>query len=252
MSQEKWIYTFTLEQDVKIEKTEAAKDENGADIKITKTVTEKRPFTFSLKKPNRRIIEEADIFYAAKVGEYLKAGLLSKNLIAKRYENDGGELSENSKNAYEKSLRELFQLKTEEEKLNQKIKEENKEEDKKALESLLDQIANVREIITEFEIEKNALYENSAESKAFTKQIFWLVLYLTYYNKGSGENFEPYFIGKDFEEKYNDYEKKEEELQDTVFFSSLTTRLSFALSFWLNSTGKIQSEDIQKAMDSLS
>lgn len=252
MSQEKWIYTFTLDQEVQIEKTEAAKDANGADIKITKTVTEKRPFTFSLKKPNRRIIEEADIFYASKVGEYLKAGLLSRNLIAKRYENDGGEMSESSKSLYEKSLRDLFELKIEEEKLSQKIKEENKEEDKSALETLRNQIVSARTIVTEFEIEKNALYENSAESKAFIRQISWFVLHLTYWNKGSGENFEPYFVGKNFEEKNSDYEKKEEEMQDSVFFSLLTSKLSFALSFWLNSTGKIQQEDIQKAMDSFS
>ena len=75
MIPEKWIYSFTLDKEINVDKTEVSKDETGAEIRITKSVKEKKPFVFKLKKPTRKIIEEADIFYAAKVGEYLKAGL---------------------------------------------------------------------------------------------------------------------------------------------------------------------------------
>ena len=50
MIPEKWIYSFTLDKEINVDKTEVSKDETGAEIRITKSVKEKKPFVFKLKK----------------------------------------------------------------------------------------------------------------------------------------------------------------------------------------------------------
>ena len=86
----KWLYHFEVKKDVEKKVEEKSKDEKGEEITITKTVTEQEPSTFAIQKPNRKIYEDAELFYAVKLSEGIKAGLLTRALLAKRYKNDGG------------------------------------------------------------------------------------------------------------------------------------------------------------------
>ena len=52
MIPEKWIYSFTLDKEVSVDKTEVSKDEAGAEIRITKSIKEKKPFSFKIKNSN--------------------------------------------------------------------------------------------------------------------------------------------------------------------------------------------------------
>jgi len=249
MIPEKWIFSFTLDKEINVDKTEVSKDETGAEIKITKTVKEKKPFTFKIKKPSRKLIEDADIFYAAKVGEYLKAGLLSKNLIAKRLENDGGDLGEETKKEYTETITDFYNTKAEVEELELIIKEKNLEEDKEKLKVANETLEDLKFKLTDFEYRRNAIYEQSAETKAFNKQIFWYILNTTYWNKGDEKaDFVSYFEGKTFEEKSDSYDLKEEEDGNTEFFNNLTSKLAFSISYWFNSSNKASQEDIEKAI----
>ena len=252
MIPDKWIYSFTLDKEVNVDKTEVSKDETGAEIRITKSVKDKKPFAFKIKKPNRRLIEEADIFYAAKVGEYLKAGLLSKNLIAKRLENDGGDLGEETKKEYIQIVSEYYKLKTTIEELEKTIKEKNLDEDKEKLNIANENLEDLKFKLTDFEYRRNAIYEQSAETKALNKQIFWYILNCTYWNKGDEKSdFVPYFEGKTFDEKSDSYDSKEEENLNSEFFNSLTQKLAFSISYWFNSANKASQEDIEKAINEL-
>lgn len=252
MIPDKWIYSFTLDKEVNVDKTEVSKDETGAEIRITKSVKDKKPFAFKIKKPNRRLIEEADIFYAAKVGEYLKAGLLSKNLIAKRLENDGGDLGEETKKEYIQIVSEYYKLKTTIEELEKTIKEKNLDEDKEKLKIANENLEDLKFKLTDFEYRRNAIYEQSAETKALNKQIFWYILNCTYWNKGDEKSdFVPYFEGKTFDEKSDSYDSKEEENLNSEFFNSLTQKLAFSISYWFNSANKASQEDIEKAINEL-
>ena len=249
MTQEKWIYSFTLDKEVSVEKTETSKDETGAEIKITKTVKEKKPFAFKLKKPSRKLIEAADIFYAAKVGEYLKAGLLSKNLIAKRLENDGGDLGEASKKEFSDTITAFYKTRLEIEALEALVKEKNLDEDKEKLKIANDNLSDLKYKLTELEYRRNSIYEQSAESKALNKQVFWYILNCTYWNKGDEKSdFVPYFEGETFDQKCDDYDLKEEKESGTEFFDALTNKLSFSISYWFNSSSKASQEEIDKIL----
>ena len=249
MIPEKWIYSFTLDKEINVDKTEVSKDETGAEIRITKTVKEKKPFVFKLKKPTRKIVEEADIFYAAKVGEYLKAGLLSKNLIAKRLENDGGDLGEDTKKEFSETINNYYKSNIEVESLELLVKEKNLDEDKEKLKIANDNSENLKYKLTDLEYRRNAIYEQSAESKALNKQIFWYILNTTYWNKGDEKaDFVPYFEGKNFDEKGDSYDLKEEQESGTEFFSELTSKLAFSISYWFNSSNKASQEEIDKVL----
>lgn len=252
MTQEKWIYSFSLDKEILIDKSEASKDETGADIVITKKVKEKKPFSFKIKKPNRKLIEEADIFYAAKVGEYLKAGLLSKNLIQKRLENDGGDLGEETKKEFTDVIARFYEVRNEMDELQKVISEKNIEEDKQKFSDLTEEFEGLRFKLAELEQRRNAIFEQSAESKALNKQIFWYILNCTYWNKGDEKaEFIPYFEGKTFDEKCDNYDLKEEQESEGEFFGSLTSRLAFSISYWFNSSNKATPEDIHKMLNEM-
>ena len=249
MIPEKWIYSFTLDKEVSVDKTEVSKDETGAEIKITKTVKEKKPFVFKIKKPNRKLIEDADIYYAAKVGEYLKAGLLSKNLIAKRLENDGGDLGEETKKEFAEVANSYYKARLEVETLESEVKEKNLDADKEKLQKAKEDFEDIRFKLTDLEYRRNAIYEQSAESKALNKQIFWYIINSTYWNKGDEKaDFTSYFEGKTFDEKCDSYDLKEEQESGTEFFNNLTSKLAFSISYWFNSSNKATQEDIDKVL----
>lgn len=250
MNQDKWIYTFTLNKEVNVSKSETSKNDAGEEITITKTVKEKKPFIFKIKKPNRKIIDEGDIFYAAKVGEYLKAGLLSKSLISKRFENDGGDLSEDIKKQYTDAINDYYNSQLELDKLQKKEEASLTDEDKKQIDELTTKVLELKNILTEFEIQRTSIYDQSAESKALNKQIFWYILALTYWNKGKEDgDFESYFAGKTFDERCDAYDKIEDEENNNEFFLSLTSKLAFAISYWFNSGNKATQKDIDDAQN---
>ncbi|MFZ9353733.1 MAG: hypothetical protein ACO25L_02835 [Candidatus Nanopelagicales bacterium] len=252
MNQDKWIYTFTLDKEVNVSKSETSKNDAGEEITITKTVKEKKPFIFKIKKPNRKIIDDGDIFYAAKVGEYLKAGLLSKSLISKRFENDGGDLSEDIKKQYTEAVNDYYNSQLELDKLKEKEESSLSDEDKKQIDELTPKILELKNILTEFEIQRTSIYDQSAESKALNKQIFWYILALTHWNKGKENgDFEPYFVGKTFDERCDTYDKIEDEENNNEFFLSLTSKLAFAISYWFNSGNKATQKDIDDAQNSI-
>jgi len=248
MNQDKWIYSFTLNKEVSVQKSEKSKNDAGEEITITKNVKEKKPFSFKIKKPNRRTVEEGDIFYAAKVGEYLKAGLLSRTLIAKRFENDGGDLGEITKEEYSKALNDYYSCQLDLNKITAKPEAELTDEDKTKMEELKERISELRSDLTDFDMQRNAIYDQSAESKALNRQIFWYILNLTYWNEGKEDGeFKSYFNGKTFEEKSDSYDVIENEDGDSEFFASLTGKLAFAISYWFNSGNKATEKDILDA-----
>ena len=134
MSEEKkvkWLHEFEVNKTVKKEVSEDGKDESGEPIKITKQIEEKVPVKFCLKRPNRRLYEDADLFYGVRLSEGIKEGLLTKTLLAKRFSNDGGTMSESEKDDYSVAYEKLTTIenKIQRTQINlEKIPEEEKTE----------------------------------------------------------------------------------------------------------------------------
>jgi len=89
----KWLYEFFVKKTVEKKETEKSKNDKGEEVETTKTVKEESNIPLMLKKPNRKLYEQADLFYGIKLSEGINAGLLTKSLLAKRYSNDVGFLS---------------------------------------------------------------------------------------------------------------------------------------------------------------
>jgi len=103
----KWLHTFEVSKTDKEKVSEKSKDSEGEEIEITKIVEKQTPVKFGIRKPNRRMYEDADLFYGVRLSEGIKQGLMTKTLLAKRFINDGGTMSEDEKDDYATAYEEL-------------------------------------------------------------------------------------------------------------------------------------------------
>ena len=58
------LYSFTVNKEVEKEVKKKSKDDDGKEITITSKEVQNEPITFSIRKPNRKLYEEAELFYA--------------------------------------------------------------------------------------------------------------------------------------------------------------------------------------------
>jgi hypothetical protein len=90
----KKLYEFKLAKRETVTEKETKTNENGEKVTIEKEVEKPVDHHFFIKKPTRSLYDEAELFYGVELSRGIKAGLLTKALLAKRYENDGGSLSD--------------------------------------------------------------------------------------------------------------------------------------------------------------
>ena len=93
----KWVHKFTVNKEKEVEVTETKTGENGEEITTKRKEVHQVPIELCIKKPNRKTYDEAELFYGVKLSEGIKAGLLTKTQLAKRYDNDGGPFSDGQK-----------------------------------------------------------------------------------------------------------------------------------------------------------
>ena len=125
---DKWLYEFEVFDKKEIEEVEVSKNENGEEVKTTKKTIKPVSVKFKIKKPTRSLFEEAELFYGVKLAEGIKAGMLTRPLLAKRYSNDGGPLSDPDKQRYAGLYLQLFQKESEFQRLSINLDNLSKEE----------------------------------------------------------------------------------------------------------------------------
>jgi hypothetical protein len=220
------------------EKVTEIKEENGEKVEISKTVKKAKPVKVAILKPNRRLWEAAEIFYAKQIAFYIQQGLLPHSLVAKRYANDGGGLSEPEKQR-------IGELKTEVEKLQEDLyaliasKEEDKKE--KTRDELLIKINNINHEINGIRNSYSEIFENTAEMKSRNKTVEWWVLNLSYINEDG--TFKPIFGDGNYDAKILKYDELEE--KSDLFTIECIKKLSYLISFWFSSTINITAEDFE-------
>jgi hypothetical protein len=223
----KWLHEFNLNKETEVEETEVTKNEQGEEIKVTKKVKKMVPIKFKILKPNRRLHEQAELTYAIKLSECVKAGLLTKSLLSKRYQNDGGAMSEPEKTEYTKLYLELFKLESDYERLL--LKDKRTEEDNENLEKLLFGLANARRQIQQIEYNQSTLFDQTAENKARNHVIMWWILNLSY-QELEDNKVEPLFGIGSVEERLVKYDEVEE--ANDEFMLKAIRKLTYLLSFW--------------------
>lgn len=168
----KEIYSFSIdvEKDVTENVTKKRKNkETGKMEEYSVEETSKKPVPVKIiiKEPNRRDLEEADIEYSIEMSKCIKRGILTKAMLAKKYSDTGGLLTEDDAKVLTRRYGELGDLQNRYSRLSSKPKKEKKDEDK--LSSLLGEMAEKRRDIVDMETSYSSLLITQRIARLKTK-----------------------------------------------------------------------------------
>lgn len=245
MKPDKYIYEFSILQEKEKEVSESSKNEKGEEVKIVKKVREKAPVYFRILRPDRKTFEEAELFYGVKVSEGIRLGLLTKSLIAKRYQDDGGALSESEKQRYAVLYVSLYSKQSELERIQANFDKLSKEENEKKIENILNEILNIKKELSDLEMQQSSVFDQTAENRARNQVILWWVLNLSYLSYDDKITFSPIFEGITFENKLTNYDLIEE--QEDQLLSAAIKKLAYFISLWY--MGKANTQEEFKALE---
>jgi hypothetical protein len=252
----KEIYSFTVEdtQEVEEKTKEKRKNKEGVqeEVEISKKVKKKIPYTIIVKNPNRRELEEADMEYSIEMSRCIKKGILTKAMLAKKYSDTGGLLSENDATKLVDLYGELSDLEGEYTKktlANRNIKKLPKKKQEE-LTRLSGKLALVRRDIVNLESAYQSLFNHTADTKAQNRIVLWYLTHLSYYTCEKLEVKEPtpLFEGEDFGMKADAYYAKDE-AQDSLF-QAAAGKLTSLVSYWYFSHDP-QKEDYDKIINDI-
>ena len=176
---EKWLYNFEVQKTQKVKETTTEVNEAGEEIQITKEVEKKVPHKFYILKPNRKVQDDANVFYSVKVSEGIKLGLVTKNYLLRKFQQDGILPSEEEKKAYAESYSRAIAIEVDLEKTKQDSKLSDAEKELKN-DSLNAEYQILRQKIFDYENIQNSLFDNTAEKRASDALNLWFVLNLLY------------------------------------------------------------------------
>lgn len=181
----------------------------------------------SIGKPNRRQIEEADMEYSITLSNCVSKGVLTKQMLAKKYSDSGGIMSE-----YD--AKKLLELYVESDELSNKLARissmggKNKKS-KQDSEKLTEKLASKRREIVEMETNYQSLFNHTADTKAQNAVVRWYVLHLVNIFDEQEDKFIPYFKGN-YEERTNNYYEKEDEGDET--YQKIMSKAASIVSLW--------------------
>jgi len=115
----KKLFDFRIKRTTTETKKESSKNDKGETVTVEKDVETVVSQKVVLRKPNRSLYDEAELFYGVRLSEGIKAGLLTRALLAKRFSNDGGILSEDDKNKYADLYLKLYDIQLDHDRLAQ-------------------------------------------------------------------------------------------------------------------------------------
>lgn len=187
---------------------------------------------FALKRPTRREMEDADTQYAVEMSKCVRKGILTKSMLAKKYADSGGVLSEEGAKQLSALYHKLNDIISEQSKL-QTVKAQTKKNKERA-EVLEKEMVDVRKEIVEIESQNLSLFNNTAEARAQNKILIWYATHLLVEKKGEEET--PFFDGFDFEDKLEQYYDREDS-EDNEVYVDIMQRAGTVLAFWYYNQG---------------
>lgn len=241
----KSLYEFTIS---KKEKGENVVINDDGSITVT-TVDIEKPFKFCLRRPGLNDYDEAELFFAATVGEGIQAGLITESLLSKRFKNDDGVLSEAQRDEKEKIVKEYAELKTEQKVLTDKKTTDLTEEEKNRLEVIKKQIDEKYKLIVDYIVFENSTLNITAEARARNKTVVWWMLRLL--NKDEAGKWEEVFFSDEPEsrghkERLNSYSELEDlEGDEKLFMNSVVGKALLATSYWF-SNGSVSEAELKE------
>jgi len=222
----KWLYEF--------EAMQSTNKEDGSTEKVLKK--------FAILKPNRRIREDGELFYAAETSRFAKAGVLPKAAWNTILSNGGGSISDDERELYGNLLLKFRDLSFELQSILIKGESDRTESEKSRMNELMDELDTIRKEIQSFESSQISIFENTAEAKARNRTILWWVLNMSYQYEGDG--FKPIFNGESFNEKILKYDDFEDNQDKFEFMLGIIRRITYLITLWF--LGRAESaEDLE-------
>jgi hypothetical protein len=234
----KTMFEFDIYHEKEVEKVEVSTNEKGEEVKTTSKVKTTVPVKLAIKKPTRSLFDEAELFYGVRLSEGIKAGLLTRALLAKRFNNDGGVLSDEEQKEYNELYLEFFNLQSEFQKLSIKEESIRTEEEKENLKTVIAKMNDARERLQKYEMAQANLFEQTAENRARNKTIMWWVLQLSLI-QGDDKKFKELFQDGNYEDKLKRYDEIEE--SESGIEKVAIQKLLYLISFWY--IGRAASQD---------
>jgi hypothetical protein len=243
----KTMFEFDIFQEKEIEKVDVSTNEKGEEVKVTSKVKTTVPVKLAIKKPTRSLFDEAELFYGVRLSEGIKAGLLTRALLAKRFNNDGGVLSDEEQKEYNDLYLEFFNLQTEFQRLSIKEEAIRTEEEKKQIQNVIEKMNLSRERLQRYEMAQANLFEQTAENRARNKTIMWWVLQLSLI-QGDDKKFKELFQDGTYEDKLKRYDEIEE--SESGVEKIAIQKLLYLISFWYIGRAASQ-EEFEKLLNNL-
>jgi len=256
----KELYSFDIDIEDEVEEKvvkeiEKKNEETGETEKVEEEVVRKKkiktPVRMFLKKPTRTQVEDGDMFYSIWLNKFIKMGLLTRAMLAKKQVDIGGTLNEDDKLEYAKLYLKLFEKQQNIIRYSAKEEAELSNDEQERLEQAVSELAVIRKQLSDFEAAQSSVFDHTADVKARNKTITWFLLHLAYYIKGEDDDAEevPLFVGTEYEEKYRSFQESDEN-EDEIFVKSID-RLSTIATIWYMSGVQSQTEfeEVLKQME---
>jgi hypothetical protein len=233
----KKLFTFKINKINTIEK-QVEREVEGKKITVVEKEEEVVPQTFFIRKPTRADYDDAEFFYDKLFSDNVRAGILTRSEIIKRFSNEDVAIKKVHDDyiAKENELQRLgFQEKT----------EENIEKRKK----LENELLNILIEIHNFELNKSSVFDRTAENRSRGKTILWWILHLScrvVKNKEGEDSDVQIFNGATYKEKEGQYDDLIE--SDDKFIKEALQRFFLLIPAWYSGNLNTE-EDFKKAID---
>ena len=229
----KEIYSFSVDIEREVEETVTKKRKNKEtnkmeEVSVGQIVKKEVPIKVILKEPNRREVEEADMEYSIEMSKCIKKGILTKAMLAKKYSDSGGLLSEEDAKFLTRKYASMGELQTKFTRISTKPKKTKADEDK--IKDLLGQLGTLRREIVDMESSYSSLFNHTADSKAQNRVILWYLVTLSFYQENEDDDIEPFFPADEAEDKIEQFYELDENGHEILDLCK--DKLSTFLSFW--------------------
>ena len=224
----KRIYEFTTNKEEIVKEESVEKKKDGTEVTTSKDVTKDIPHKFFLRRPTRAMTDEAELYYGVRLAEGIKAGLLTRALLEKRFENDGGTRSDDENEEYARIIEKLQGFHREQSKILDINEKKRTPAQKKRLKELDSEVKPSRRALRDLQMMEDSLYEETAESRARNKVILWWMLHLAH-EEEKGKDME-FFGAGSFDTKLERYDEIDE--GDDFFDLVVARKFAYYVSFW--------------------
>lgn len=243
----KYFYEFHVNKEVEVEESISVSNLDGSETVTKKKVKTEQPVKFLIRKPNRVLRDEADLYYNMKLAEATKKGMLTASGLSKILDNEDGVLSEKDKELKTETYTKLLNKQGEYQRIGSKP--EKTEEEKEKVLTLEKEISESLNILKSIERKESRLYSNTAEMYAQTKVLFWWTLSLAY--QEDGDKIVPFFGEGDEKKKLAKYDEYEE--AENPFLIEVINRFSHytAVAFMTNSFDQEKLNEALKVIDNI-